>query len=170
MNPTERRVVVVLVAMLVLTIGLILWGVGKQDDEPSGKTNQERAQNFKPPALLRAMGSPLDALRPKLKLDQREFLVSAPSRLVVIDVPAQPDASGQRIGRFHLTVGSGATIAYQDTTPDIDASLKHQIVSLPKADSDAGDDRNTASVIAMRNGGQLSLACTSGNFCVFKLD
>ncbi|KXU87048.1 hypothetical protein CR51_36290 [Caballeronia megalochromosomata] len=162
MNPAQRKFMVFLALFGVLGALVALWGFGRRADPSGAGTNRERAEQFTPAPPLRMMSTPLIALRPKLKLDQREFVVGAAARPVTIPVPAQPE-SKQRFGRFTLSRGLNGQIDYHDDATDTTTDLKDQQVLLPA-------QANRDNIIAMHAGGRLTLICRIGPTCVFELN
>ncbi|WP_250454437.1 hypothetical protein [Caballeronia sp. ATUFL_M2_KS44] len=159
MNATQQKFMIGLIVFAGIAAVLALWSYSKRGDDAS--VPQEL------PASFAMVGEPLASLRPKLGLDQREF---TPGRVAqVVTVPARPDGPAQRFGGFSLALGVSATIVYRDETPGIDPRLINQSATL-KAAGGASSGEARATIIAMRGGGRLSLACTGPLPCVIKLD
>jgi hypothetical protein len=164
MNPTQQKIMIGLIVFAGIAAALALWSYSRHGDDASVPPD---AAAVHLPGRFAVAGAPLASLRPKLGLDQREF---TPGRFAqVISVPARPDGPAQRFGGLSLATGASASIDYRDDTPGIDPTLQRQRTTLRAgAGSLSGEDRVT--IIAMRGGGRLSLACTGPVPCVIKLN
>ena len=129
-------------------------------DEQGARRDEGFARRYKAPAWLRATGELFMAHTPRIALPGLPLTLEPGTSQEIMVGPAKESFRGARL---RLERGGGLDIDYVDATPGGLESLRRQRASLPHAES--GDPMQT-SIIAMKQGGQLTLRCTGNKLCV----
>jgi hypothetical protein len=129
-------------------------------DQQGSRRDGGFARRYQAPSWLGAAGELFMAHTPRIVLPG---LPAAMEPGTSLDLPVAPAEDGMRSARLRLERGGPIDIDYVDTTPGGPESLRQQSASLPH--DGRGDPRQT-SIIALRQGGQLTLRCRGKQLCV----
>jgi len=151
MNRTHKILLICALAFCVVIAAALMLA----DDRPA-----PRGAAFKAPAWLTRAGQGFSGHTPRIALPGKRLMIDAGKSLII---EVGPGNAGFRGASLRLEQGPVVDIAYADRTPGALVELRHQQASLPHGQ--AGDPRQT-SIIAMKQGGTLTLHCRGTARCV----
>ncbi len=116
------------------------------------------------PDWLKRAGKLFMAHTPRISLPATVITVPTATPLVI---PVAPATATFRRARLRLLQGAQVIISYSDSTPGGPDSLREQHATLP---GDNPDDPLQTSIVAMKQGGTLTLRCLGPQACDIAAD
>lgn len=159
---STKILIIVLVLIGLLFFIFIARGALRDDPPPAkGKNLSTSARKTKPPDWTKTVKGLFSSLQPKVELKQKVYSANAEETI-------KADKQPFRTLTFHRVSGQ-AEITYADVTPlDSNSPLKDmdrpQRCPLPQDDPDVSD-KQRCSILVMKGGGKLSIACKANSSC-----
>lgn len=159
MTPVQKGLLAGALLFAALFAGALLLGSRQE-----GRSSADRgfASNYRPPSWLKKPGKLFAP--PRIALPGPTVSVS-PAVPFTFKVGASDTSF--RTARLRLQQGTMVAIDYADDTEGGSSELRNQSVTLPR---EGAGDRMETTIIAMRQGGRLSMRCLDRAPCVLAIE
>lgn len=157
MSRSQKMFVIAMLAFAALFIGFLI--LGKKKDRERDPADPK---DYEAPAWLRKTGELFESRSPRIGLPG-PLLTIGPG--VSVKFAVASGDSGFRSAKLVLQQGMAVDIVYVDATEAGPSELREQSVRLPR---EADSDTMQTTIVAMKQGGRLSLHCRGTIPCVVK--